>query len=246
MILRRLFTLTALALAVSLGLSDRANANYDLSTSVAGVNDFGGSTPTFSSATSFTNTFLTGTSTISTPNGFTSFTDAGGSTVYLVNQLNVNIGGGSNSSENVYVATNSGATDASSWTVSLAITVFNPTGNTTGATSFGSGGVSETATFAMNTGSPGSFSPTAFALITPSTIISVGGTSFQITLAAAAGGQNNAGLHPGNIGATINSLSSVPEPASMVMLGSGLVGVIGLDLRRRRRSKARMFDSIRT
>ena len=42
MILRRLFTLTALAVAALLSLSDRAHANYDTSTSVASITDPGG------------------------------------------------------------------------------------------------------------------------------------------------------------------------------------------------------------
>jgi hypothetical protein len=243
MILRRFFTLTALALAVSLGLSDRANASYDTSVSTSSVNAPGGTiggvpgtnAQGFGTGTSFTNTeFTTGSTTVPAPAGWFAFVDAGGSTIYLVNQLLTNQTGTIGVNESVYVAAAPGVSDSSSWTANLVISVTNP--STTGSTgNFGTGSVSETAAFTMSGTAyfPTSLAPPNLQFTSPTTIV-LSNTAFTLFSPGAAGGNANNSNNNGAISANV-STASVPEPTSLVMLGSGLAGVIGLGLRRMRR-----------
>jgi len=229
MILRRFFTLVALAVAALLSLSDRANAGYDYSTSVPIGNVTGASVGPATSSAAFT---LTGGTTITPSNSqvpYTFFTDGGGSTIYLVNSSATNVGYGVNTGapvENVYVSTPVGVTDKSTWSFTEIITVTNQ------SVSLGppnaTGTFTETAQYVMNvTGGTGNAQISSVALTGP-TSITIGANSFSINTPTQTQVQvNNA--TPGAVGANI---TSIPEPASVVMLGVGLVGVAGLGLRR--------------
>jgi len=223
MILRRLFTLTALTVAALLSLSDRASANYDVSTTVTAGNITGtgvtGITPIAPGGT-----FVIGVTTITAANGGTQFTDGGGSTVYLVNYFSPNNTAGSliTPSELVYVKA-SGA-DSSTFSFTDTITVTNP--STTGSTGF----FSQSASYTLSvSGGGGSATGSPTGLTPPS--ITVNGNVFnisnpQVTSATA----NNT-----NPGAVSSQITAIPEPTSVVMLGIGLVGVVGVGLRRRKR-----------
>jgi len=241
MILRRFFTLTALALAVSLGLSDRANASYDTSVSTSSVNAPGGTIGTVPGTTaqgigigtSFVNSqFTIGSTTVATPQGWFAFIDAGGSTIYLVNQVLTNQTGVVGVNESIFVAAAPGTNDTSSWTANLVISVTNP--STTGTSkAFGTSSIAETAAFTM---SGSSYAPTSLAppnlFFTSPTSIVIGTSAFNLINPGAAGGNANNSNNNGAISAVITT-SAVPEPASVVMLGSGFAGVIGFVTRRR-------------
>jgi hypothetical protein len=236
MILRRLVTLTALALALTLGLSGRANASYDTSVSVTSVNDPGGGSVTLvPGPASFVNTqFTTGPTTVQAPAGYATFIDAGGSTIYLVNQVLTNLTLTNGVNESIFVAAAPGNNDTSSWTANLLISVRNPS-QTGSVVSFGTSSIAETAAFSMN-GS--SYAPTGLTppnlFFTSPTAINLGGSTFSLANAGAAGGNANNSNNNGAISATI---SNTPEPASVVMLGTGVVGIIGFTARRRRMRK---------
>jgi hypothetical protein len=236
MILRRFFTLVALAVAVSLSFSSRAHASYDTSVSAVSAAAVGGALTTPLSATT-TGPIVDGRlGTIAAPTGYETFVDQSGSTIYLVNQVLTGLSSASTVNEALYVSTAS-ASDLSTWTVTLAISVTNPT-LTPPAVFFGSGtptsaGV-ETATYVMNiTSGAGTVTPTPpVPTLTGSTTIIVGSNSFLLSSPSAAGQQANAVVNNGAVAANITP-SAIPEPASVVLLGGGLAGVLVLSLRRR-------------
>jgi len=226
MILKRLLILSALALAVSLGLSDRARANYDVTTSV--TNLVGAANV---ASLSSGQTFTVGSSTQTATNGGTSFTDTFGSTVYLLNFSSLNNPSLATTTPNELVfmqqPTNP-AGDNSTFGFTVVIKVTNPTGSTTTGTFL------ERASFSVANTSYSPTSPDNPPTLLAPTSINVGGNTFNIFNPLATGSTIN-NTNPASVSASVNSPSAVPEPASLVMLGSGVVGVVGLGWRRRKR-----------
>jgi len=224
MILRRFFTMAALAVVASLTLSDRAHAGYDVSTSVPTASVTGGSSiMTFAPGSTFVITGANG-GTVTATYGYTSFVDGGGSTIYLVNSYFSNfIGNPFAAVENVYANYNS--SDTSTWSFTDVIKVTNPSASL-GGTSTGT--FTESASYSMAAGGGTGSAPS---LGSPTSIM-VGGVTFtifnpQVTSLTANSVSNN--------GALSAQITTVPEPASVVMLGGGLAGVVALGLRRRRK-----------
>jgi hypothetical protein len=218
--------------AASLSLGSNARANYDISTSfvtsAGGVSLVG----TANTIGSFTDTkFTTGGTTIAAPFGFTELTTGGGSTIWLVNNFvsNQNPGVPNPYAESVYV-TAAGA-DATSFSVTLSVTILDPNGQTTTKGNF-----TETAsyTLAVLAGPPESGGlgiPTG--TTSPSSIV-VNMHTFMIGPASGTPVPVNNSENNGALGSVITQASAIPEPASVVMLGAGLVGVVTLGVRRRR------------
>jgi hypothetical protein len=233
MILRRFFTLAALALAVSLSLSGRAHAGYDFTTSIASVSGLtlvlSNQTGSFSIPAQTGGGGAGGTVTIQNGQTWSSYTDAAGATIFLVNNQSTNNSyiGFTVPTENIYININSAAAgDVSTWSFTENIKVTNPT-----ATPTQTGTFVEVASYTMG-GNPGTgANPTAPATLTTPVTLTIGPNTFNIVNPLANSVAYN---NVGNGGVTAN-INAVPEPASVVMLGGGLAGVTVLGLRRRRR-----------
>jgi len=228
MLLKRLVTVSVLSLAVSLGLSGRASANYDISTTVPTANITGGSSFTVFNPGSIAIGGSIGT--VPAPNGGVSFIDGGGSTIYLVNFISSNQFNLTVPNEQVFVSTASGS-DTSTWGFTSLITIFNPTGQTTTSGSF-----SESVQYAMSVSAgQGGYQRVANPTAVPPSI-TVGNSIFSISNPTASNGQVN-NPNNGSVSATVttNLIPGVPEPASVVMLGFGVLGVGGVAFRQSRR-----------
>jgi len=217
----RITGLAALTAAMLFVTGASSQASYTLTTSVTGVTYNGLAVSTTTIAAGATITGI-GFSEVAT-NGGVSFVDSAGSTVYILNDSQVaNTFGVIN--EQVFVSAPGTDTGVLNF-----ITLINPNGagssfsETLGTNQTGSTGFQ----FLIGAGQNTILGPSTS--IAPATI-TAGGQTITALLTAAVSGNANSSQ---NAAVSAIFTSSVPEPASVAMLGLGLLSVGGVALRRR-------------
>jgi hypothetical protein len=227
---RQIVAVALLTVAVSLSLGGRAHANYDVSTSIASISPgIGGSVVHINTPGPIVDGIL---GTIAAPAGYSQFTDSAGSTIYLVNDFNGNQAPGLIGTVNQALFVSTSVPDSGLWSFTETITVFNPNGQTTTSGTF-----TQTATYQMSVGGvplTGSAIGQSTSLTPPTTIL-VGTTTFTISNPQANSQPINNSVNNAAVSANLVASTSIPEPASVVMLGAGLAGVIAFGVRRRSR-----------
>jgi hypothetical protein len=219
----RISGLAALVAAMLLATGASSQAAYTLTTSVANVtyNGIAVSTTNIAAGSTITGIGFSATAT----NGGVSFVDSAGSTVYILNDTHTANTFGA-ISQQIFVSAPGTDLGVLNFT-----TLINPSGagssfmetlstNVTGSTGF---------QFLIGAGQASIIGPTT-EFIAP-TSITVGGQTITAIATASTSGNANSSQNP-----TVSAIflaTAVPEPASVAMLGLGLLSVGGVALRRR-------------
>jgi len=210
----RITGFAALVAAMLLATGASSQATYTLTTSVGTTTGLTAASPaTLAPGGTFILNTTGGPVTITATNGGNVYTDAAGSTIYLLNDEQT---GGGIGVTNEQIFANLVAGDASNFNFTVLIAVNGLAAFTESI----AGGYTVNGGFLI--GGTASVSPGSITQ-TPLTVTSIG--------AAANSGAGNSVSNP-SVSATFNG-STIPEPASVVMLGLGLLSVGGVALRRR-------------
>lgn len=220
--MKRMTALAGLVLAASLGLADRAQATYTYSTSITGDSATNGATIT-NNATGTTIT-LDGTS--------ISLADTSHGPFFVPGQSTLDVADIALTSTVPLGPT--GTSFSFNYTVNLTVNNMAPPGSNASAT-FPVHGTITLTNVNMGNGTV----TNVFTSPTSGMNVNIGGVLYTGAVGINPDGSNafaaptvNDGT--GNIGGFV--IAGVPEPASAVMMGAGVLGIVGVGLARRRRA----------
>jgi len=221
--MKRMIALAGLVLAASLGLADRAQATYSYSTSISASSATNGAT--ISNTATGTTITLDGTSIM--------LGDTSHGPFFVPGQASLDA-----ADVNLTSTAPLGPTGTSfsfNYTISLTVNNMGPPGTNASATFPVSGTITLT-----NVNMGNGTVTNVFTSPNEGSNINIGGVLYTGAVGLNADGSNAVSAptvngNGGSIGGFIIA-QSVPEPASAVMMGIGLIGLVGVGLVRRRKA----------
>jgi hypothetical protein len=230
MTFRRILFLGAIASCALLAAGADARAAYIVTTTVSDVTVNGIAVTTTPISGS---SIAVGGVTVSIPDGGVSFTTPGGSTIFLVNE-NQSFSSIGVAKEEIFINAPTGSDSSTfAFTVKSAINgtpAFTETISTTSPY-----------TLAITSGLGGALAPSSASLSFTPTSVLIGGVDYVASQPSAVTGAAGSSINP-SVALVITpsavTPSVIPEPASMAILGTGLMGIIGFTLRRRKAANA--------
>jgi len=220
----RITRLAALVAAMLFATGASSQATYNLTTTVSGFT-FNGASVILASLSAGSMITVGGNPTTLVNGGYMYTDGASGETVYLANDSQLNLTTGiATVQEGVFVNVPGAASGFFNFTTNILVN--------------GGPGFVETLNTNIISGSPG-FAITgssvvgATATVTPSSVQIPGFLITNIQALSVSGNTNTVVTNPAVSATFLTTVPPVPEPASVVMLGLGLISVGGVALRRR-------------